>query len=109
MRDYISIGSSPSSEECAQVGSDDYDSISRIECRAFVHQLERLFPNLPTGAYLSTKSFPHDFGTYKEVVCYFDDDDEESQKYAYNIESNTPEYWDEEAKQELKSNVENKL
>jgi hypothetical protein len=43
MRDYISIGCSPSSEPCAQVGSHSYHEQSRKELRAFINQLKRKF------------------------------------------------------------------
>ena len=104
MRDYISIGSSPSEEPCAQVGTDNYPTQSSRECLVFKHQLERMFPNPPEGAYLSVKAFPHDFGTYREVVCYYDDEDdgeESSQSYALKLERETPSNWDDEAKKEL--------
>ena len=101
MRDYISIGSSPSEEPCAQVGTDNFAEQSKKECLAFQHQLERMFPLVRGGAYLAVKSFPHDFGTYREVVCWYDDENETGKEYAYDIESNTPANWDDEAKKEL--------
>ena len=102
MRDYITIGSSPSSEDCAQVGTDNYEAQSRQECQAFIAQLRRQFGTEPMLSRLSIKTFPHDFGSYQEVVCYYDDEDEEARDYAFRLESETPEYWDEEAKKELK-------
>ena len=101
MIDYISIGSSPSDESCAQVGSDDYDAQSRKECIAFQGQLRRHFDSEPKSARLSIKSFPHDFGTYREVVCYYDDDDDIGRDYAYKLESESPARWDKIAKEEL--------
>jgi hypothetical protein len=101
MKDYLSIGASPHAEDCAQVGQENYRKQAMKELRAFKNQLERLFPNPPTGCYLTIKSFPHDFGTYYEVVCYFDDDIEESRHYAYNMENNTPENWDAAAVEEM--------
>lgn len=105
MKDYLSIGSSPPDESCAQVGTNDYYEQSLKECTAFKHQLERIFQNkdgeLPEGCYFSIKSFPHEFGTYREVVCYFDDDNEESSNFAFNVEQNTPDKWDKESKREL--------
>lgn len=101
MKDYLCIGSSPSAEICAQVGADNYHEQSQKELRAFKSQLERLFPNPPGGCCVAIKSCPHDFGTYYEVVCYFDDDIEESRHYAYNMENNTPENWDAAAVQEM--------
>lgn len=101
MRDYISIGSSPTDEPCAQVSSGNYDIQSRKECKAFLHQLRRHFGDEPYGAQLDIKYFPHDFGSYREVVCYYDDEDEEARDYAYKLESETPANWDKEAKEEL--------
>ena len=104
MRDYIAIGSSPVDEDCAQVGSTEYDYYERAkrECTAFIHQLRRQFGEEPPSARLSVKSFSHDFGTYYEVVCYYDDEDEESMDYAFKLEAETPNEWDEKAKLELK-------
>lgn len=102
MKDYLNIGSSPYGEDCVQVGSDNYDIQSRIECRAFKHQLERMFGPGPDGAYIAIKSFFHDFGSYKEVVVVFDDEDQESIDWAFKIESEGPERWDSEALEEMK-------
>jgi hypothetical protein len=103
MKDTMEIGSSPVSEDCAQVGASDYYERAQKECRAFVNQLKRAFGNPPEGARLTVKSFPHDFGTYYEVVVAYDDSNEKAVDYAFNLEGNTPEYWDDEAKEELQS------
>lgn len=101
MRDYLNIGSSPHGEDCAQVGSDDYNPRMRAETTAFVHQLQRMFGAPPYGAAFRVKGFPHDFGSYYEVVVAFDDAVEDSVKFAYQVENNTPESWDDEARKEL--------
>ena len=101
MRDYLNIGSSPACEDCAQVGSDYYFDRSRIELRAFRNELIRVFGEPPFGAELRIKAFPHDFGTYHEVVCYFDDNEPESMEYAFRMENHAPENWDREALQEI--------
>ena len=103
MRDFINIGSVPIDEDCAQVGRDDYYEQSKRECNAFKHQLYRVFPEMhetATGQFI-VKSFPHDFGTYREVVAVYDDEDAEAMDVAFRAESETPEYWDFEAKREL--------
>lgn len=100
--DYIEIAPSPVNECCVQVGDPDYERKSLIECRVFKKQLIRQFGPPPPGARLAIKSFPHDFGTYREVVCYFEEGNEEAESYAFRLEDETPEYWDEEAKKELK-------
>ena len=86
MRDYITLSSTPYEEDCAQVGSEDYAARAKDECSRFMTQILRHYPN-PAKGMLATKSFPHDFGSYYEVVAYFDDADEESTRWAYSIEA----------------------
>lgn len=98
MRDFLNIGSSPPEESCAQLSRDHYDEYvgkAKIECRAYIGALRKKLGNEPDGAALCIKSFPHDFGTYYEVVCYFDSKLEESVLYAFKCESEGPETWDE--------------
>jgi hypothetical protein len=121
MNSYLELSSSPYGENCAQVGSDDYNDKSRIECKAYIQQLNRLFPSLQEGCNFGVKSFPHDFGSYREVCiiypeklenCLNDDNcDEDStcenckaMKLIYDIENNLPENWDSEAIEYLKEN-----
>jgi hypothetical protein len=99
--DEINIGSAPYSEDCVQVGSPEYYSKYKAEGMAFINQLKRVLGEPPAGAYFKLKGFPHDFGTYHEVVCRFDEDDEIARNYAFNAEGNTPDYWDDQARAEL--------
>jgi hypothetical protein len=105
MRDtYIDLGNTtPPEEDCAQVGSRQYDYYDRArrEARAYIAMLRRIFGEEPDGARLSTKSHPHDFGTYLTVVCYFDPDDRAAAEYASRCEDEGPTEWDELARQEL--------
>jgi len=102
MREYIDIGPGPASEDVAQIGVDDNASIqNRKECRAYINQLRRQFGPEPDGARLSIAGNAHDFGTYYEVRCYYDMDDEKSSDYAYACEEKASEHWDNEARQEL--------
>jgi hypothetical protein len=94
MRDFINIGCTPLDEDCAQVGSKNYLPRAMNECGKFIHLLQKTFGPEPEGARLAIKSFPHDFGTYHEVVCWFDDDLPESVKYAYKLEAETPATWE---------------
>ena len=99
--DYTSIGSAPAYESCTQLGTDGYTERARRECRALIRQLIRMHGEPPPGARLAIKSCPHDFGTYYEVVCFFDPGDPEALEYAYRCEDGLPEYWDEAASEEL--------
>ena len=94
MRSYVELGPVPANENCAQVGAIDYYDVARKECWRYVELLRKKFGEEPEGARLAVKSFPHDFGSYLEVICYFDEEKEESEKYAYNMENNLPEYWE---------------
>ena len=100
MLDSLSLSPTPAGEECAQLGDPDYSSRARKECRAFINQLIREFGEPPSGVGFRISQNPHDFGTYLDVEVRFRDDDE-AVEYAYNLEANLPEYWDEEAHKEL--------
>ena len=109
MKDYLSIGSSPAEEDCAQVGTDNYREIARKECKAYIDQIRRQLGDEPEGAFLAIKSFPHDFGSYLEVVCFFDDNNEIASNYAFKCESETWPNWDAIAKESLAINKESKV
>jgi hypothetical protein len=101
MRESIELGCSPSEEDCSQVGSPDYYLRAKKECRALIGQLRRQFGNEPGTARLGIKSNLHYFGTYHEVVCHFDENDNEGRMYAYKCEGEFPFNWDEIAREEL--------
>lgn len=101
MKDYIVIASSPIAEDCAQVGSQDYQIRDMKECRVFRNQLIRVFGEEPDNAKLVIKTFRHDFGNYHKVCVLFEENDAEGIAYAFKLEGNTPEKWDEEARKEL--------
>ena len=97
MRDWIPIGSSPSGEDCIQVGSKNYYEEAKKECKRFIEEIRRVCGPEPedSTAVLRIKSNPHDFGTYYEVICEFDSEDEIGIDYAYFVEGNSPEFWNE--------------
>ena len=101
MKDSLSLAPTPVGEDCAQLGSADYFERARKECRAFVNQLVREFGEPPMGTRFKIARNPHDFGTYLEVEIEYDPDREDSAEYAYRVEAELPEFWDEEAKLEL--------
>jgi hypothetical protein len=63
MQDYLSLGPVPSDEPCAQVGEEHYAIRARIECTRFIALLRETFGPEPSGAWLSTKAFDHDYGS----------------------------------------------
>jgi hypothetical protein len=94
MRDFIEIGSSPAEEDCAQVGQPDFREKATEEMRRFIELIRKALGPEPEGAKLAIKWFPHDFGTYGEVVCYFDDDNEKARDYAFKCEVEAPSKWE---------------
>lgn len=100
MRDYLTLGPTPACEECEQVGPNFNASVARKEMRAYINQLKRQFGE---DTQFGIKSFPHDFGSYSEVVVYYNPDNEKEMEAAFNVESNLPENWDNEARRELAS------
>lgn len=92
-KDYIEIGPAPCEEECAQVGSDGYHARAREECRRFIEAIRAKLGPEPDGARLAAKSFSHDFGTYHEVVCWYDEGNEAAAAYAFRCEAEAPTHW----------------
>lgn len=98
----MNIGPVPAEENAAQVGRPDYEEQSRRECRVFKQMLERLYPIPPDClATLVVKSFPHEFGSYREVCVRYDADDAAATDYAFALEGDTPANWDAIARFEL--------
>ena len=103
MKDFMELCSVPADEPCAQVGSDDYQQMSRIECIVFKSQLLRQWMDkLIPGVGFTTKTYPHDFGSYREVCVVYDDDSEEQTELAVMIQNEIPEKWDSESLAELR-------
>jgi hypothetical protein len=99
--DTLSIGPVPSSEACESLG-DNYNAIkARQECLAFIRQIRRQFGREPYGASLVITRNSHDFGTYLEVGVKYKEGNEAATKYAFKVEGEMPEEWDEEAKMDL--------
>jgi len=91
--DYINIGSTPADEDCLPAGH----NFARRETQVYLRQLQREFPS---GRF-SVKAFPHDFGTYHEVVAWYGEElDTPTNEAAFEAECGSGE-WDEEAKIEL--------
>jgi hypothetical protein len=110
MKDYIELGSTPTDEQCAQLGkSDDYDLRAAQECAAYINQLWRILElqfaltrdSNPYQFSLVRKSNRHDFGTYYEVAVRYDDNDKHAVEVAFWLDGNTPNKWDDEARKEL--------
>lgn len=100
MKEHMTLGSSPVSETCAQIGDPDYERKSILECEAFKDQLKRRFEAIherPAKCRLRVKSHPHDFGSYLEVGADYDPENEAELEDVMWFEANLPESWDEAA------------
>lgn len=104
----IKLGSTPWDEECAQAGTDNYAQRSYHECHAYAEQLYRVLKanghpadSLPKSFSLIVSANAHDFGTYYEVACRFDAEDDASIDLAFWLENNAPANWDAEARKRL--------
>jgi len=97
MKDNFSLNTTPVEEDCAQLGSENYLENTERECSAYIGQLKRTFGKPPPNARFRVTKNPHDFGMYHDVVVEFDDEDVKASKYAYKIETNLPDKWDEQA------------
>lgn len=100
MKTYLEFCPTPTEEIPEQLGK-NYDAArAKAECGIFRRQLERQSPP-PGHARLVIKGNEHDFGQYYEVYACFDDDIAEERQWAYLLESELPEKWDDIAEMEI--------
>jgi hypothetical protein len=93
--DYLEYGPTPYEENPEEVGTATYDPIkARAECKRTIALLRQIFGPEPEGARLRKGSNPHDFGTYYDVRCHYNANSAEAVAYAYAIESDFPDTWD---------------
>jgi len=104
-KEIVYLGSAPSEEEPAQLGSPGFEELARQECRAYIGQLRRYIEakglRVPEGFQLRVQPQPHDFGDYYEVIALFDGGCKESWELAILLEGESPENWDQIARKEL--------
>jgi hypothetical protein len=70
--DYLVVGSNG----FAQVGDPDYYKKNLIEMNYLLKFIREKFPvpeRFTSYCFFSGKSFPHDFGTYHEIVLWYDE------------------------------------
>ena len=95
MREWIDVGPSPTDEPCEQYPDGD-PSIATREMNALINQIRRVLGQEPDGARLGIKRDPS--GGYREVVCFYDTENQAAIDYAFKCESECPERWDQEAR-----------
>lgn len=87
MQEYINIGSSPCDEDCAKVGAANYHELSKLELAAFQKAIIAKCGEPPDGARLGIKD--------REVVCFYDPENEKATEYAFKCEGDSPATWEE--------------
>ena len=95
MKDLIYLGPTPPEENCLQVGQAS-DEAMLSECRRYVTRIREYLGKEVGSAKLYVKENYHDLGSYYEVVCSFDPDDEIGLKYALKCENDGPLTWRDE-------------
>ncbi|MEM9753670.1 MAG: hypothetical protein AAF916_09840, partial [Planctomycetota bacterium] len=105
------IGATPYGEACAQVGQTDYQELALVECHAFIGQLRRQFGDEPPGCKFIIadnphsgdphSGGPHDLGTCHSVNVQYDVNDLDACDWAFMVDNDQPEFWDNQACQEL--------
>lgn len=93
MRNSISLGPTPSDEECQQVPYADV-AAARAECRRYIGLIRKTLGAEPEGARLVIKRNEHEFGTYFDVECEYDDNNPQALAYAFRCEAEAPTVWD---------------
>ncbi len=92
----IQIGSTPPEEDCAQVGAPDYTERVTEEANRYIELIRQKFGKEPDGAKLAVQPNCHDFGTYHQVVCYFELDNLDAERYALACEWYGPTDWNDD-------------
>jgi len=94
--DYLNIGCTG----FAQLGKPDYSAKAAVEMRVCEEFIEQAFPVPPQFlgiAWITSKSFDHDFGRYKEIVIIYDrtliDSWEDEDDEAYDIDKHIA-FWE---------------
>jgi hypothetical protein len=95
------LGPTPAEEPCAQLGQPNYHEQALKECRAYIRQLARRFGEPPPGTRFAQSRETHDFGSYFEVVVWYDPEDEASREFALRVDDDLPARWDAQAQEEL--------
>ncbi len=101
--EYYEFDTVPYGEECAQVGSIDYKKMANLEIVVLIDQIKRTYGNIPDGIVFKKAECYHDFGTYYEIRCYYNEDVEKQVEYVMSIEQNFPKHWDKTSKNILKN------
>jgi hypothetical protein len=93
MSDFLYLGSNPCDEVCVQAGTFDYRNNAMKECRRYKQLLETMFPEWEANGCRFRLHFEHGDPIYIEVVVSYDRTRPESIDFAYNVERNLPEHW----------------
>jgi hypothetical protein len=88
MSTFTDFGSGPSYEEGAATGiTENAGDCNRLECRAFMLAIERVYGAPPVGLTMKIRGNPHEFGTYYEVRAYYQSDDPAAVAWAFAVEN----------------------
>lgn len=114
MKEYIELGSAPIKENSTQIVADvknqptkelnvyavsvEFKNQSEKLCHIYAKQLKRMFPD---SSFSILEIEVGDWRTYREVVAYYNADDQQECDRVSMIENNLPLYWDEIAREEL--------
>ncbi len=92
--DVVYLGTAPANEECAQVGSPDYQDRALRECRAYAEAIRKVLGPEPEGARLRVKRESHDYGSYWELIVEYDGGNEAAARYAARCDAEAPTTWE---------------
>jgi hypothetical protein len=99
MRDNQDFDTTPAAEECAQVGCDNYEEISKLEAGLMMKMIHR-HAKPPEGISMKIRWNEHDFGRYPTIIVFYDSDNDKHQRFLNRVEE-LPETWDSDLAFEL--------
>jgi len=100
MIDFLELGPVPADEESLQVGTPQYIKYWPAEADRYRLLLTERFKDIleHVDVHIHVRNFPHDFGTYHELIVLYDDSVEGEVEAAIFIENNLPLTWDDKKK-----------
>ena len=94
-KDYLTLSCNPAEEEWPGGPDSTTDQQSAV-LRRYLQMLVDKFPippDLEGKVRFARKTFPHDFGSYTEVVVWFDTEDRRARSFAYMCDAEMPGRW----------------
>lgn len=92
MTETVDLGPGPADEPCVGTGTcENFESLQKREADLYITALTVHYAPLPEGFRFRSKTWPHDFGTYRDVEAVYTS--QAGCELAFEIEARGPSRW----------------